>query len=156
MQKNKLKITEHEDTLVLVKKGLLDDTIHNNAQACDNVSRDGFDLEKAKKKSQSHLTALGANEGLQALLASQMLAIHKLQQRSMAIVNGLSYSEASQYYTNTSIKLANTFVQQATLLAKLQGGIGQKIIVERVDISHGGQAVIGNVNGGRIADKAKI
>lgn len=74
----------------------------------------------------------------------------------MALVNGLAYSEAVQYYTKTSIKLANIFVQQATLLANPQGGIGQKIIVERVDISHGGQAVIGNVNGSRTADKAKI
>lgn len=156
MKKNQLKITKHEDTLALVKKGLLEDIVHNNAPACNNVNKDGFDLEKAKKKSKSNLTALGANEGLQALLASQMLAIHKLQQRSMAMANGLSYSEAAQYYTNTSIKLANTFVQQATLLAKLQGGIGQKIIVERVNISHGGQAIIGNVNDSGIADKAKI
>ena len=51
---------------------------------------------------------------------------------------------------------SNTFIQQANLLAKLQGGIGQKIIVERVDVSHGGQAVIGTVNGGVPADKAKI
>lgn len=86
--------------------------------------------------------------GLQALVAAQMMAIHKLQQTSMALAKGLPYGECSKYYTNTSIKLSNTFIQQATLLAKLQGSIGQKITVERVDVSHGGQAVIGTVNSG--------
>lgn len=46
---------------------------------------------------------------------------------------------------------------QASLLAKLQGGgIGQKIIVERVDVSHGGQAVVGIVNAGTHTEKTKI
>ena len=84
------------------------------------------------------------------------LTVHKLQQNSMALSHGLSYGEISKYYTNTAIKLSNTFIQQANLLAKLQGGVGQKIIVERVDVSHGGQAVIGTVNGGSPADKVKI
>ena len=74
----------------------------------------------------------------------------------MAMANSLSYSEAAQYYTNTAIKLSNCFVSQANLLAKLQGGCGQKIIVERVDVSHGGQAVIGTVSGGASSDKEKI
>lgn len=39
-------------------------------------------------------------------------------------------------------------LQQATLLAKLQGGIGQKIIVEHVDVHQGGQAIVGNIQGG--------
>lgn len=156
MLANQIKTCDHEDKLTLAKNRLLDDTIHRNAQACNNLISEDFDLEKAKIKSQSNLMALETDGGLQAMLASQMLAIHKLQQNSMAMTNGLSYSEASQYYTNTAIKLANCFVSQANLLAKLQGGIGQKIIVERVDISHGGQAVIGTVNGGIPTDKAKI
>jgi hypothetical protein len=34
-------------------------------------------------------------------------------------------------------------------LAKLQGVGGQKIVVERVDVHQGGQAVVGNIQGGK-------
>jgi len=108
-----------------------------------------------KGHSENDLIALKVENSLQAMVASQMLAVHKLQQTSMVLINGLPFGESTRYYTNTAIKLSNTFIQQANLLAKLQGGVGQKIIVERVDISHGGQAVIGTVTGGP-ADKAKI
>ena len=84
-----------------------------------------------------------------------MMAIHKLQQTSMALANGLPYGDSSKFYTNTSIKLSNTFIQQATLLAKLQGGIGQKIVVEHVDVHQGGQAIVGNIQGG-LGRKEKI
>lgn len=112
--------------------------------------------ENAEQISREGLTALATNEGLQAMLASQLILIHHLQQTAMTMVNALTFSETSQYYMNTAIKLSNTFVQQASLLAKLQGAIGQKFVVERVDVHDGGQAVIGAVNSGTQADKAKI
>ncbi|KTD31197.1 hypothetical protein Lmor_2804 [Legionella moravica] len=49
--------------------------------------------------------------------------------------------------TNAIVKLANCFVQQTNILAKLQGVGGQKIIVERVDVHQGGQAIVGNIQG---------
>ncbi len=146
MPTQQLKTKEQEDKLVFAKNRFLQDTIRSTANACNNIAREDFDIEKAKTQSESDLTALQVEGGLQAMIAAQMLSIHKLQQTSMALANGLSHGEASQYYTNTAIKLSNTFIQQANLLARLQGGIGQRITVERVNISHGGQAVIGTVN----------
>lgn len=116
--------------------------------ACNKINHKHFDPEQARKQSKNDFIALKVEGGLQALVAAQMMAIHKFQQTSMALANGLFYDESSKYYTNTAIKLSNTFIQQATLLAKLQGEVGQKITVERVDVSHGGQAVIGTVNSG--------
>ncbi len=55
--------------------------------------------------------------------------------------------ELKKYCTNTTVKLANCFVQQVNILAKLQGVGGQKIIVERVEVQQGGQAVVGNIQG---------
>lgn len=156
MLANQVKSPEQEDKLALAKNRLFEDTIRISAPACNNINHKNFDLEKAKKQNENDLIALQCEGGLQVMLAAQMIAIHKLQQTSMALANGLSYGETSKYYTNTAIKLSNTFIQQANLLAKLQGGVGQKIIVERVDVSHGGQAVIGTVNGGIPADKVKI
>jgi len=72
---------------------------------------------------------------------------HQLQQRSMVYANGSDNFELKTYYTNAAVKLANCFVQQANMLAKLRGVGGQKIIVERVDVHQGGQAVVGNIQG---------
>jgi hypothetical protein len=130
-----------------VQNEFISSIVHSNAIATSNdYKNDDFDLERAKHKSEMSLTALNIEGGLQAMLASQMLAINKLQHTCMTVANNLTQSETSHYYINMAIKLANTFVQQAALLAKLQGGVGQKIVVERVDISNGGQAVIGSVN----------
>ena len=130
-----------------VQDKFMSSIVHSNALATsNNFKNDDFDLDGAKSKSKMSLTALDVDGGLQAMLASQMLAINKLQHTCMAVANNLTHSDESRYYTNTAIKLANTFVQQAALLAKLQGGGGQKIIVERVNISNGGQAVIGTVS----------
>ena len=146
MTTKQLKSKEQKDKLTLAQSRFLDDTARNIAQTCNNIKDESFDFENAKKKGLSQLTALEVEGSLQAMVGSQMLSIHKYQQLAMVMAHGLPYGEAQQYYTNTAIKLANTFVNQANLLAKLQGAGEQKIIVERVDISNGGQAVIGMVN----------
>ncbi|BCA94309.1 hypothetical protein TUM19329_06700 [Legionella antarctica] len=122
--------------------------IDENAIATNNIRAEKFDMDKAKQKSSDALIALDVNGGLQSMLAAQMLSIHELQQRTMAYANAIDSLELKKYYTNTAVKLANCFVQQATILAKLQGVGGQKIIVERVDVHQGGQAVVGNIQGG--------
>ncbi len=122
--------------------------IHNNAIATNNIRSENFDLDKAREKSNEAMVALNAQSGLQSMLASQMLSIHELQQTTMAFANGTSDFELKKYYTNSAIKLANCFTQQASVLAKLQGVGGQKIIVERVDVHQGGQAIVGNIQGG--------
>ena len=147
MLTNQVVSQENQDEKVLATNQFLEETIYSAATACNNVYREGFDIVQAKRQSECELTALQVEGGLQAMVAAQMLAIHKLQQTSMTLANGLPFGASSQYYTNTAIKLSNTFIQQANLMAKLQGRVGQKIIVERVDVSHGGQAVIGTVNG---------
>nr|HAT8715386.1 hypothetical protein [Legionella jordanis] len=75
-------------------------------------------------------------------------SIHELQQTTMAFAISCTDLELKKYYTNAAIKLANCFTQQASVLAKLQGVGGQKIIVERVDVHQGGQAIVGNIQGG--------
>jgi len=122
--------------------------IHENALATNNIKAENFDMDKAKQKSSDAMVALGVDGGLQSMLAAQMLSIHELQQRTMTYANGVDSLELKKYYSNSAVKLANCFVQQANILAKLQGVGGQKIIVERVDVHQGGQAVVGNIQGG--------
>ncbi|MFT4060019.1 MAG: hypothetical protein QM652_10780 [Legionella sp.] len=129
--------------------------VHNAALASNNVSSEKFDLENAKSKCAQGLSALDVQGGLQSMLAAQMLSIHQLQQTSMIYANATDNMESKQYYTNTAIKLANCFVQQANVLARLQG-MGQKITVERVDVHNGGKAVVGNIRMGGVGDARKI
>lgn len=129
--------------------------IHNNAPATHDIRSEKFDLDQAKQKSRNAMSAMGVNDGLQAMLVAQMLSIHELQQRTMAYANACDDLELKKYCTNTTVKLANCFVQQANILAKLQGVGGQKIIVERVEVHQGGQAVVGNIQGS-MGNKDKI
>ncbi|KTD00550.1 hypothetical protein OQJ19_07435 [Fluoribacter gormanii] len=73
------------------------------------------------------MSAMSFDDGLQAMLVAQMLSIHELQQRTMAYANACDDLELKKYCTSTTVKLANCFVQQANILAKLQGVGGQKI-----------------------------
>lgn len=121
--------------------------IKSCAVACNNISSDDYDAAKARQYVANGIGALGASDGLQKMLAAQMLSVHQLQQQAMAFANCAKGFELTQYFTNTAIKLANCFVQQANALSRLQGNNNQKITVERVDVHSGGQAIVGNVNG---------
>lgn len=129
------------------KENFKRELIDQSALSSNNIRAAGFNLENAKSKSANALLALDVHNGLQAMLTAQMLSIHELQQRTMTFANGVDNLELKKYYTNSGVKLANCFVQQANLLAKLQG-IGQKITIERVDVHNGGQAIVGNVERG--------
>lgn len=137
------------------KNQLTNRIIRLNALACNNYNREDFDIDLAMNKSQGELKALCAAGGLQEMLAAQMLSVHRLQQLSIASVTEAEHPSIKQYFTNTAIKLANTFVQQANLLSRLQGNGGQKIIVEHVDVHSGGQAIVGNITGQTTADTVK-
>ena len=122
--------------------------IQKNAAAISDISAHNFDINKARQISQNALAALDAKDGLQSMLAAQILSIHELQQKSMVYAHAADDLELKKYFTNATIKLANCFVQQANTLAKLQGVGGQKIIIERVDVHQGGQAIVCNIQGG--------
>lgn len=126
-----------------------------NVLACCPRNPTDADLEKATQEARLGLKALNSHGALQKMLAAQMLSIHQLQQQASAFANKVTNPESTQYFTNAAIKLANCFTQQAALLAKLQGTGAQKIVVEHVEVHHGGQAVVGNINGGIPTDREK-
>lgn len=136
------------DHVLEVKESFNKHLIHENALATNNIKAEKFDMDKAKQKSSDAMVAMDANGGLQAMLAAQMFSIHELQQKTMVYANAAESVELQKYYTNAAVKLANCFTQQANILAKLQGVGGQKITVERVDVHQGGQAIVGNIQGG--------
>jgi hypothetical protein len=128
------------------KKAFKRKVILYNAIACSD-NGENFDRAKAFSESQNDIEALSPQDGLQEMLIAQMTSIHLLQQKTIALANRSGLMDTKQYLTNSAIKLANCFTQQAVLLAKLQGTGGQKIIVEHVEVHQGGQAVVANIQG---------
>ena len=130
------------------KKAFQHKVVQYNAIACQSGS-DNFDCNEAISESQDNLLALGAQSSLEEMLIAEMTSIHFLQQKTIALATKSCLIEHIQTYANSAIKLANCFTQQAALLAKLQGKGGQKIVVERVVVNQGGQALVANINNGR-------
>ncbi|OGV35738.1 MAG: hypothetical protein A3E88_04275 [Legionellales bacterium RIFCSPHIGHO2_12_FULL_35_11] len=128
--------------------------IHDCTLACNDFQSKGFNLAKAKEITAEKLATIGTMDGMQSMLMAQMLSIHQLQQKSMTYAHSIGDFRLQKHYTNAAVKLSNCFVQQANILARLQGVGSQKIIVERVEVHQGGQAIVGNVQGG-LANKEK-
>lgn len=138
-----------DDDAIEAKEKFIKRIIQTNAMASSDIKNYNFDIEHAKQKSTHALIAMGATEGLQSMLAAQILSIHELQQKTITYATACNNLELKKYYTNSAVKLSNCFTQQANALARLQGLGGQKIIVERVDVYQGGQAVVGDINTGK-------
>lgn len=138
---------QKSDLVITLPDKFTKNIVHDATLASNNIRAENFDLDKAMSLCAEGIAALGAQNGLESMLAAQMLSIHQLQQNSMAYANASDSLGLKTYYTNAAIKLSNCFVQQANMLAKLRGVGGQKIIVERVDVHQGGQAVVGNIQG---------
>ena len=104
-------------------------------------------LETATQVVKILADSLGAQGLLQNMLVTQLLGIHELQQKLLPYVaKSINYPEDNQYFVNAITKLSNTFIQQLTLLQKLQGQSQQKVVVEHLHINKGAQAMIGQVN----------
>lgn len=116
--------------------------------SCNNFNREDFDMEKSLNTTKNSFKALENPKGIQDMLIAQMLSIHNLQQKSAALANESKHHPTKKYFTNSAVKLSNCFTQQASLLAKLQGALGHRIVVEHVEVHEGGQAVVGNINPG--------
>lgn len=135
---------EMKDPMLHFKKKVL----RHSALASNNISNLTFDIDDAMNQSQLMIQALKAQDGLQEMVAAQIISLHRLQQLSMSLANATDEMHHKQYFTNAAVKLANCFTQQANLLSRLQGNGGQRITIERVDVHHGGQAIVGNINEG--------
>lgn len=95
--------------------------------------------------SRAMMGSLAPQDGVQAMLSAQMIGVHHLQMHCAMQGRHLAQPEHVKQYLGFATKLANTFVQQATLLNKLQGRGEQKVTVKHVNVHAGGNAVVGNV-----------
>ena len=85
------------------------------------------------------------NDQLEAMLAAQMAAIHVATltfARRLAHVETLQQQDSAERALN---KLARTFATQMEALKRYRTGGEQKVTVQHVSVSEGGQAIVGNV-----------
>ena len=81
----------------------------------------------------------------EAMLAAQMAAVHMATMtfaRRLARVETIEQQDSAERAFN---KLARTFASQMEALKRYRSGGEQKVTVQHVSVSEGGQAIVGNV-----------
>lgn len=85
---------------------------------------------------------------IEAMLAAQMAAVHMstmIFARRLAHVENIAQQDSAERAFN---KLARTFAAQVEALKRYRTGGEQKMTVQHVTVSEGGQAIVGNVSHG--------
>lgn len=107
----------------------------------------------AKLPTQSEFNAaLAAIDGLQpgdeieAMLAMQMIATHDVAMNMLTRAKQAELLHQMQESGSLAIKLLRTFTAQVEALARMRRGGEQRVIVQHVNVSDGGQAIVGAVN----------
>jgi hypothetical protein len=83
---------------------------------------------------------------IEAMLATQMAAVHNATMtfaRRLAHVDDLPAQDSAERALN---KLARTFAAQVEALKNYRSKGEQRMVVQHVNVSEGGQAIVGNVN----------
>jgi hypothetical protein len=89
---------------------------------------------------------------VEAMLAAQMAAVHMATMtfaRRLANVDTIPQQDSAEKTFN---KLARTFAAQVEALKRYRSKGEQRVIVERVNVEKGGQAIVGNIAHGGGAD----
>jgi hypothetical protein len=93
----------------------------------------------------SVINGIEPRDHLEAMLAAQMAAIHMATMtftQQLAHIENLPQQDSAERALN---KLARTFASQMEALKRYRTGGEQKVTVQHVNVSDGGQAIVGNV-----------
>lgn len=112
---------------------------------CLNVSGTSGVLLKDGKDALAIVAELAPNDGIEALLTTQMAAVHIAMMRQSRRLTCADTIQELDIYERTFNKLARTFTAQTEALRKHRTGGQKKMTVEHVTINEGGQAIVGNI-----------
>lgn len=97
---------------------------------------------------------LAPRDPVERMLAVQMAATHVATIRSAGWLSRAQNLAQGQTHSTAYTKLARTFAAQVEALRKHRTGGEQRVTVQHVNVSDGGQAIVGNVKtGGRGGDE---
>jgi hypothetical protein len=93
----------------------------------------------------SVIKGIEPRDQLEAMLAAQMAAVHVASMtfaRRLAHVENIPQQDSAERAFN---KLTRTFAMQMEALKRYRAGAEQKVTLQHVSVTEGGQAIIGNV-----------
>ena len=126
-----------------------DFTQHMVDQLMNAVSK-GADVDlKAVNSAIAVVRAVKPRDPLEAMLAVQMVGINAAVMTFTRRLNSVDNIKQQDSALNGLTKLARTYVAQMDTLKRYRSAGDQKMTVEHVHVHAGGQAVVGNVSGGR-------
>lgn len=98
---------------------------------------------------------MAPRDAVERMLAVQMAATHVATIRSSRwLAHAESIPQVQAHYTGFN-KLARTFTAQIEALRKHRNGGKQTVVVQHMNVSDGGQAIVGNVqHGGRASGES--
>ena len=105
----------------------------------------------------SVIKSIKPQDQIEAMLAAQMAAVHLATMtfaRRLAHVENIQQQDSAERAFN---KLTRTYAVQMEALKRYRTGGEQKVTVQHVTVSEGGQAIVGNVTQGQraaVPDKA--
>jgi hypothetical protein len=93
------------------------------------------------------LRGIGPKDELEGLLAAQMVGVHYVAMDFLSAASRRDCSmEASDRYLNGAVKLLRTFTAQMEALNRYREKVSQQMTVENVNVTEGGQAIVGQVS----------
>jgi len=119
-------------------------------QVCDLVPTVAGKLDSQNLKwALITLSEIGPNDGLERLLAVQMIGVHSLAARCLKRASREDQTpEVMDVNINRATKLMRTFTTQMEALNRHRGKVSHQMVVENVNVNDGGQAIVGPVNRG--------
>ena len=107
----------------------------------------GAKSEKFNTKFSEAVTrSIGPRDGLEALLALQMVATHNLAMHYLNLAAQNQTVPAIELFTNSANHLLRTFSKQVEALKTYRSKGEQRVEVEHVHVHRGGQAIVGAVS----------
>ena len=103
------------------------------------ISTDGINYALA------FVAGMKPRDQLEAALAMQMAAVHHATMNAVENLGAATKREVAELHEKALNRLARTFAAQMEALKRYRSKGEQRVYVERVNVSDGGQAVIGNV-----------
>jgi hypothetical protein len=111
-----------------------------------NVAKGQGPSESAVNFMLSVIKGIEPRDQIEAMLATQMAAVHLASMtfaRRLACAENIPQQDSAERAFN---KLMRTFAAQIEALKRYRSGGTQKITVEHLHVSDGGQAIVGNVS----------
>ena len=108
------------------------------------------DQDKAIDGTIQAMVGIGPKDEIEGMLAAQLVATHNAAMECHRRASSQEQTFAGRtFYLTQAGKQSRTFVTLAEALNRHRGKGQQKVTVEHVHVHPGGQAVVGNVTGGR-------